>query len=66
MSFVDPHTKTGGERAEFTGKAEGIHAIASSCLEVYVSSVQFALMIQLYYTANVRNLWAHYICMLLC
>lgn len=34
-AFVDPHTKTGGERADFGArKTEGVHEIASQCLVV--------------------------------
>jgi hypothetical protein len=36
-TFVDPHTKTGGERADFGArKTEGVHEIASQCLVVRV------------------------------
>jgi hypothetical protein len=31
---VDPHTKTGGELKEYKNKAEGVHEINSSCLDV--------------------------------
>lgn len=35
--FVDNHTKTGGERLEFTNKAEGVHTIDPDCSTVSAS-----------------------------